>query len=603
MEKWPNSETNAPDGEKSVDGKSELFEKKENLHASLKERIGIITEIRETLENGGLDGRELFEAAVVKIDQTLEKYSPAAEEKINEISPLIKRKEEIEKIFDERIESESGDIDLLIEESERLSREISKLNDDPNVRLIFTLRRGKDSLRRKAEEYERAKLDPGGVKLPRKKGLKEVLSGKKPLLSGLSVTYFLNDDEMDKLDYDRGMQGAHFPGSMVNLVRDSGNREENDEITRHEAIHAVYEAFLWQKADGEREIERDVDAYKDLAEGERVEYLLRMKLESLPERARKFIYSAKGELIANFEELAKGNLHTELSEFRYAIAFLRSKKKELQSQVGEGNKLVSDYLGEYERQLTGSFRNFYQELGDLFFVAEREGMSGELKSAMILFDPAEYRKISRFFRDEIGKEKYDMHISLRRLTKEPFFAGQATKEEEILDEIYGRTRKISWDNEAETIIRVVRSNPDLLTDKVKSDLKAALEAIEENAKLELAAWRGAGGCIRSCRTIKEIGSIVKEDVSKYLRLAVEDCLNAACEEAVDGNLSGIKEALSLIDHEYDDFVASFFMDYAREAADELGGEEKLFSSALWREIRSNQRTKDLAKRIENPDSE
>ena len=35
MEKWPNSETNAPDGEKSVDGKSELFEKKENLHAAI----------------------------------------------------------------------------------------------------------------------------------------------------------------------------------------------------------------------------------------------------------------------------------------------------------------------------------------------------------------------------------------------------------------------------------------------------------------------------------------------------------------------------------------------------------------------------------------
>jgi hypothetical protein len=575
-----------------------LIEKKENLHASLKERIGDITEIKEVLESGELDGRELAEAAAARIDRVLGKYSPAAQDKIDAIGPLIKRKEEIERLFDEQVNSVSGDVAPLIEESERLSREISKLNDDPDVRLVFTLRRGKESLRRKAEEYEKAKLDPDGLKLPRKKGLKKILAGKKPLLSGLSVTYFLNDEEMNKLDYDRGMQGAHFPGNL-DLVRDSGNREENEEVMRHEATHAVYESFLWQKADGEREIERDVDAYKNLIGEAGAEHLLRIMLESLPERAREFIYSAKGELVANFEELVKGNLHTELSEFRYATAFLRSKEKELQSQAGEESKLVSEYLDEYERQLTGSFRNFYQELGDLFFVAEREGRLGELKSAMILFDPAEYRKIGRFFRDEIGKEKYNLHISFRRLIREPFFSGQATKEEKILDEIYGRTRKISWDNEAETIIGVIRSNPGLLTEKVKEDLKAVLEAIEENSKLELAAERGADGCIRSCKTIKEIGSIVKEDVSKYLRLAVDDCLNAACEKAVNGNLSGIKEALSLIDYEYDDFIASFFTDYAREATDEFGGEAGLFSSALWQEIRSNERTKDLAKRIEN----
>ena len=604
MEKWPNFKTNGePVGEKSVKERPELIEKKENLHASLKERIDDITEIKEVLESGELDGRELAEAAAARIDRVLGKYSPAAQEKINAIGPLIKRKEEIEKIFDERIKSGSGDVALLIEESERLSREINKLNDDPNVRLVFTLRRGKDGLKRKAEEYEEAKLDLGGLKLPRKKELKEILAGKTPLLSGLSITYFLNDEEMDKLGYDRGIQGLHFPKSPVCLVRDLGDSGKNKEVLDHESVHTIYEAFLWQKADGERKIEKDVDFYRRLTGKEGSEYLLRSKFESLPKRTREFVYSAKGELIANFEELVRGNLHTELSEFRYAIAFLRSKKKELQSQAGEESKLVSEYLDEYERQLTGSFRNFYQELGDLFFVAEKEGKLGELKSAMILFDPAEYRKIGRFFRDEIGKEKYNLHISFRRLTREPFFAGQATKEEKILDEIYGRTRKTSWDNEAETIIGVIRSNPNLLTEKVKEDLKAVLGAIEENSKLELAAERGADGCIRSCKAIKEIGSIVKEDVSKYLQLAVDDCLNAACEKAVNGSLSGIKEALSLIGYEYDDFIASFFTDYAREATNEFGGEAGLFSSALWQEIRNNERTKDLAKHVEKLDSE
>lgn len=313
MERWPNFETNAPAGEKPVDEKMELAERKESLHASLKERINAVTEIREVLESSGLDGKELVEAATEKINEALDKYSPAAQEKMDAIGPLIKKKEEVEKILDEIVESGSVDVTPLREESERLSMEVSKLNDDPNVRLVFTLRRGKGSLRRKGEKYERMKLGLDKTKLPKRKGLKEILSVKTPLLSGLSATYILSDENMDKLDYDRGTQGVHFSGSSINLVRDSGNQEENKEILHHEATHDIYEAFLWQKANDEVDIKRDVDAYERITKREGSEYHLRRRLESLSGRAREFIYSAKGELIANFNELAKGNLHTELS--------------------------------------------------------------------------------------------------------------------------------------------------------------------------------------------------------------------------------------------------------------------------------------------------
>lgn len=599
MEKWPNFETNdKPAVEKSVNERPESIEKKENLHASLKERIGDITEIREVLESGELDGRELAEAAAARIDRVLGKYSPAAQEKINAIGPLIKRKEEIEKIFDERIESGSGDVSSLIEESERLSQEISKLNDDPNVRLVFTLRRGKESLLHKAEEYEAAKRNPAGYPLPKKKGLREAVAGCEPIFSGLSVSYIMAGEKMNGLGYDCGTQGMHFPKSPVNLVRNLGDDGKNKEVLDHEAVHAIYEAFLWQKADGEREIEKDADLYKRLAGKEGSEYLLRSKLESLPERAREFVYSAKGELIANFEELVKGNLHTELSEFRYAIAFLRSRGKSLKPTEDGKSGLVGEYLREYERRLTDSFRDFYKELGDLFFIAEREGRLGELKSAMILFDPGEYRKIGRFFKDEIGREKYDLYLSLRRLTREPFFNGQSTGEERVMDEIYGRTAKMSWEEEAGAVINAIRSNPEFLTDKIKGDLAGVLKAVEDNPKMKLEAWRGAESCEIACGIIRKIGEISGIDVAEYLKIAVDDCLNSAFEDASGGDMKKLNETLAKLGPEYDKFIGDFFTDYAREAADDFGGKEALFSSALWQEARNNERTRDLARRIE-----
>lgn len=574
-------------------------ELEDGVHEKLKERIGTITELRSVLERTDLRGAEFVSAVDAKIEDVLERYGTAADVKLEEERALVREQEEVDKTI-EKIEFDfsSPEGAGLEERRGELVDRIREINNDPDVRILRTLSSARPILKDKVRQYERFRHNPGGVEMPgRISSLRAV--ERETAFSSLSISFLLDDKGMEKLGYDRGMYGAHFPGTIFNVVRKSGDPEDEAESMRHENAHSIYEAF---EALSGHDIAKSEAARKEFHRsleliGLGSETIRKMQFDALADRARRVVFSSKSELIANFEELKKGRLHTELAAFYDVKKYLEATKAAYESgsvKDADGvTGIMREYLDGYLSEMQKTFDSFYSQLGDLFFIAEYEGRMDELKSAMVLFDPAEYGNIAEYFRHEIGDEKYESYKALRSLTREEFFDLPKRKIDEVVES------EAEKDFNPENVVRLagaIKATTDFLTPEVRQEILLSLDSLESKASYIAATGSSVAECEKIYGAMMElVGAIGGGE--EYAESAVDNLLNSAFMNAVDGDLTKLNDALAKLSGEHDETIARFVEEYVKnDAKDDFEDPDKLKQSPLWQALVASDRTREAALR-------
>ncbi len=595
MEKFPEQGASVPEGEARA-------EKREALYDRLRERIGMITGLRGELEREDIKGEEFVRNAEAKIDAVLERYRGIAAPQLSEKDRLIRISENIDaEIEKSDYDFSSPEVQKSSEENDRTRDRIAEIDGDPDVRLFSVLSGAKPQLRYKARRYEDFKKDPGAVRMPERiSDLDIPAAEKETVFSSLSVSFLLDDGEMGALGYDRGVYGAHFEGDVFNVIRRSGDAEDEAESIRHENTHSVYEAFddrpradiTKKKAAGD-EFSRFLQAVDSGSE-----VLRKIQFDMLIKRAKRAVLSSKGELVANFDELRKGRLHTELAAFYEVKSYLNAVRRAFESssnkRSGESKKTVLEYMDRYLAELQKEFDFFYSLLGDLFFVAEHEGKTEELKSAMILFDTGEYRKIARYLRHEIGDEKYEFYESLRRLVNNKFFSNiPGQKMDEIIE---GEAQNIFDARDIVRATELIKANPEFLTPRVRQEIVLSLESLESRPSYIMAAASGVNECEGIYGAMAAFADAVGFD-REYAESAIESLLNSALLDAVGGDRAKLEDALANLRPEHNETISRFVENYVNnEAVSEFGDEAKFKSSLLWKTLASNSRTREAVLR-------
>lgn len=572
---------------------------RDRFYGGLRERIGVMTELRGALDEEGIRGKEFVRNANAKIDDILGRYRDSVIAKLNEKERLGRKIEEIDaEIAGLGNDLSSPEVQKLDGEGDRIREMVREIKDDPDVRLFNALSGAKVIFEEKARRYEEFVKNPAKAALPPKiKNLSAGITGRATVFSSLSISFLLNDEEMESLRYDPSNYGVHFGVGIFNIIRKSSDPKDVAESIRHENTHSIYEAFDNKPRGGilkKKDMKNEIDLFlKAIDTGSPT--IQKLQFDALVNRSKRVVFSSKGELIANFDELRSGRLHTELASFYEIMNYLQNVKSAFENPANNRRdgtaEIGREYINRYLFEMRTEFDSFYRLLADLFFVAEHERRIDELKSSMILFDAAEYGKIAGYFRHEIGEEKYRFYEAVRSISGEDFFNIPRRKIDEIVvDEV-----KHGFDAQSiANIAGAIRAHPDFLTSAIKQEILLSLDSLESKPFYIAATAAGVGECENAYKAIISLAQAIGGG-EEYAESAVENLLNSAFLNADVGDSALLDDVLANLNPEHDKTISRFTEDYIRsEISDNSKDKKELKISPLWQKLISNGRTKAAA---------
>ena len=358
-----------------------------------------------------------------------------------EIGELTRWIEKAEESSDTRAE-----LELRLETSEEeitgLRQRVDAIKQDPDVVFLRRIQVGVDVLHYRAKELKACRENPAQYLVDEKSDLSG-MPYEEVIFSDVNATYIVSPQTWDEY-VKRSGRGIHYGGGIVSVAQRNPDSEQERMTVRHENKHALFATFfdfeqarIFGKQDARGMIDRVVGMIgkglsENFIEGEfrRIQQLI----------WKSYLSGIKNEIMANYDGLAKGVFSSDFSTYVDIFSSLqwgsggdaRNDASVTKMLAGEDEQAREDYyrmhesvnkmLGEAREQLKEESHKFYIELADLFFFAEKEGLSEDLHSAMLLFDPLDYKKIKQYMTWKAGKEKYETYQGLRRVVRSPFFS-------------------------------------------------------------------------------------------------------------------------------------------------------------------------------------
>ncbi len=332
--------------------------------------------------------------------------------------------------------------EALEEEIAGLRQRVDVIKQDPDVVFLRRILVGVDLLHYRAKELKACRENPAQYLVDEKSDLSG-MPYEEVIFSDVNATYIVSPQVWDEY-VKRSGRGIHYGGGIVSVVQRNPDGEQERMTVHHENKHALFATFFdfeqartFGKQDARGMIDRAVGMIgkglsENFIEGEfhRIQQLI----------WKSYLSGIKNEIMANYDGLAKGVFSSDFSTYVDIFSSLqwgsggnaRNDASVTKMLAGEDEQAREDYyrmhesvnkmLGEAREQLKEESHKFYIELADLFFFAEKEGLSEDLHSAMLLFDPLDYKKIKQYMIWKGGKEKYETYQGLRRVVRSPFFS-------------------------------------------------------------------------------------------------------------------------------------------------------------------------------------
>ncbi len=358
-----------------------------------------------------------------------------------EIGELTRWIEKAEESSDARAK-----LELRLETSEGeiagLRQRVDVIKQDPDVVFLRRILVGVDLLHYRAKELKACRENPAQYLVDEKPALSG-MPYEEVIFSDVSATYIVNEQVWD--EYVKGPgRGVHYSGGIVSVVQRNTDGETEQMIVHHENKHSLFATFFeieQARTFGKQDARGMVDGAVGMIGKGLSENFIEGEFRRIQEIIwKRYLSGIKNEIMANYDGLAKGVFSTDFST--YVDIFLslqwgpggdaRKDASVTKMLEGEDEQAREDYykmhefvnrmLGEAREQLKEESHKFYIELTDLFFFAEKEGLSEDLHSAMLLFDPLDYKKIKQYMIWKVGKEKYETYQGLRRIAHSPFFS-------------------------------------------------------------------------------------------------------------------------------------------------------------------------------------
>ena len=392
-------------------------------------------EVESIIEKHESDGMLIF--AVEEYYKKQLAGNPLLGKQLAEIFSLQTELNAVEEELDDLIGDESEQAEQrqgkLSSRSEILSQKIDTLRSDPDIMFFLHVSDGIEDLKSRAIEIEKCKEDP--IKYFKESGWE--FPCEEVIYSDVGATFVINQKVWDEHFGEGHLEGVHYSGSIINLVRKNSDAEQMEETMRHENKHAFFEVFFKEQARvfGVGDASKIFSNIVRMSELGAPRDMIRVTLDDFKNKIwEKYLSGIKNELIANYEGLKGGSFSTDFVIYLEIFSWMR--EMESRSKGAERN-----LFQEAREMLENKCQEFYRQLSDILFLAEKTNVSEDVHSAMLLLDPLEYGKIEQYLIWKVGTEKYATHQALRRIIRTPFFtitkssSKAATPEEKLIDQI------------------------------------------------------------------------------------------------------------------------------------------------------------------------
>lgn len=402
--------------------------RREELYEKLEKKKESVSQLIELFSSDEFEGRELVAQAE---DIFLKIKADMPEEAVKGLGQLQQIDQELRELYkaeDIYSSKEAGDLsseeveawDNIQKKIEEKIEEGQKLEENDDIKFLYVLDGGMKGLKEKAEVYEAYKMDPKKVALP--SGLRGVRK-KEEQQSKLSVNIIIDSREYSKKIGSQS-SGVHFRGTIFNAIRNIPDRQEMKKTTLHENSHCIYECFNgWSIVDFEK-VRKIFDRVIRHIKEKNPKFIIGKNIESFQKIAKYFFHSSQGELVANFDELLEGDMHTELKEYHDIVSNIKKLSNQVSDEKSisrQDKDILLKLVAKFEQDIAVNFRDFYTKLSDYLFVAQQENKVNDLHSLMLLFSPDDYHKIGKYLEHKIGPDKYRMYQIIRRIIKDPYF--------------------------------------------------------------------------------------------------------------------------------------------------------------------------------------
>jgi hypothetical protein len=318
---------------------------------------------------------------------------------------------------------------------------IKDLEQDPDVLFFRRLKKSVTTIESRANDIERCKKDPDEFLIEMIGEDMRGLRYEEVIYSDTSVTYVIDDFASDFV-IGPSVKGIQIPNTIITLVRRNSDVEKERMTIDHEQRHVLFDVFFGGEAPA---IFNAQDVYaiktrliKKISEKDQ-KGLVESEIVALQGLIwRKYLSGIKDEIIANFHGLRQGLISSDFKIYTQILSVLLDKGEDDSNRgtadMSEQNKethLHSRQFLQSEFDKVGDrfkveCQKFYRDLSDLFFWAEKENLTEDLHSAMLLFDPLDYKKIKQYLVWKIGREKCVTYQAVRRFVRSPFFEDPKT---------------------------------------------------------------------------------------------------------------------------------------------------------------------------------
>jgi hypothetical protein len=214
------------------------------------------------------------------------------------------------------------------------------------------------------------------------------------------------------------INGRYFRNTPFTITKWRGEKESIRNTLKHEWRHNIFNSLIKQRkvsiAEHVKSLDFAFQKYEKLMKLKAPKILLseikKRIITKISTIANIHINENRDEILANFENLAKGKWSSDIRKYhrdREVLQELRKKYKDTWKPL----ELIDMAIQIYEDEM----KHFYQKMSEYLFIASHTGNLEKIRLIIYWIEMVNYKTIEDYLRSDIGEETYNAIAAMRNL--------------------------------------------------------------------------------------------------------------------------------------------------------------------------------------------